>query len=154
MAEEPIDELEDTQTVEIAESDGEEEPPPASKKSNAAPAAKRAKAAKIVTHSQPKATGSGGSVDSYDEDNDPFLQAVQLSNRKMNRASRTYAPILEDLVQVPMTNWDGIDLPVDISPRDVQFWSKQFCYEVRNLRFRRSKYLTANGIYLNALHIH
>ena len=143
VAEEPLEEFEDTQTVEIPESDGEE--PTTVTKKPAATASKKGKAARIVNHSPPKASGSGGSVTDWDDENDPFLAAVQLSNRKMNRASRTYAPIMEDLVQVPRTNWDGIDLPADISPRDVQFWSKQFCYEIRNLRFRRSKYLTASG---------
>ena len=88
---------------------------------------------------------SAGSDTDYSEENDPFISAVKISNRKMNRSAKTYAAVMDDLVKVPRTNWDGMDLPTDISPRDTHFWSPRFCFEVRNLRVRRSKLMTANG---------
>ena len=63
----------------------------------------------------------------------------------MNRNGKTYASLAEDTNKTPRTNWDGLDLPPEVGPRDVKFWHPDFCWEVRNLRIRRSKYLNNNG---------
>ena len=63
----------------------------------------------------------------------------------MSRATRTYAPLMEDVVKAPRKDWTGLDLPDDVKPRDDQFWHPSYCYEVRNLRIRRSKMMTNNG---------
>ena len=91
-----------------------------------------------------KPSTSAGSDTDYNEENDPFMSAVKISNHKMNRSAKTYAAVIDDLVKVPRTNWDGVDLPTDIGPRDIQFWHPRFCYEVRNLRIRWSKPFSAN----------
>ena len=88
---------------------------------------------------------SGGSSSEYNEEDDPFLSAIKLANRKMTRGTRLYGALTEDVIKTPRKSWVGLDLPGDINPRDVQFWHPNFCFEVRNLRIRRSKYLNNNG---------
>ena len=79
---------------------------------------------------------------------DPFVTSVRLQNqRKMNRAQRRYN-IYENVIKTPSTNWNGRNLPEEIKPFDETFFQPSFCYGLRNMRIRRSKFGIKTFFYL------
>jgi len=69
-----------------------------------------------------------------DDIEDPVVEKL----KRMSRYERRYGPTLENIFKAPGLKFPGKDLTVN-DPMDPNFFHPKYCYQVHNLRIRRSR---------------